>query len=236
LLTEESENYQETRVGKQLSDQITKKAILLMLSVIVCIPLFDYSTYWLERTAYESFLNMMYQNKDDNYLLSKFLEFNESTQPRMPISYIAVDNQIIYQSQYVSTEYRLEELQLYASSHESYVMVIVYEDTQLNAILGICMTTFVIIMMVSGAVFFNKDSNDLVVVPIENMLSKVRRISRNPLEAAKIEEDQEILEQEYASELIRQASVDGGQEAYTGAPRAEHVRDGCAREVDHPNG
>lgn len=66
----------------------------------------------------------------------------------------------------------------------------------MNAILGIIMTVFVITIMVSGAVFFNKDSSDLVVVPIENMLSKVRRISKNPLEAATIEEDQEILEQE----------------------------------------
>lgn len=41
---------------------------------------------------------------------------------------------------------------------------------------------------------FNKDSNDLVVIPIENMLSKIRRIAENPLEAAKMEEDQEILD------------------------------------------
>lgn len=48
-----------------------------------------------------------------------------------------------------------------------------------------------------GAFSFSKDSNDLVVIPIENMLSKVKRISENPLEAAKIEEDEEILEEEY---------------------------------------
>lgn len=43
---------------------------------------------------------------------------------------------------------------------------------------------------------FTKDANDLVVIPIENMLSKVRRIADNPLEAARIEEDEEVLEVE----------------------------------------
>ena len=43
--------------------------------------------------------------------------------------------------------------------------------------LGIIMTTFVMVVMVTGAILFNKDSNDLVVIPIENMLSKVKRIS-----------------------------------------------------------
>jgi hypothetical protein len=39
---------------------------------------------------------------------------------------------------------------------------------------------------------FSKDSNDLVVVPIENMLSKIKRITRNPLEAAIIAENEEV--------------------------------------------
>jgi hypothetical protein len=47
--------------------------------------------------------------------------------------------------------------------------------------------------MVFSAIYFSKDTTDLVVAPIENMLSKVKRIAKNPLEAAKIEEDDEIL-------------------------------------------
>lgn len=67
-------------------------------------------------------------------------------------------------------------------------------DTHLNAILGIVRTFFVIIVLVAGVVFFNKDASDYVVTPIENMLAKVRKISENPLEAAKMEEDNQVLE------------------------------------------
>ena len=47
-----------------------------------------------------------------------------------------------------------------------------------------------IVILAIGVVFFTKDANDYVVVPIETMLSKVKRIADNPLEAAKIEEDE----------------------------------------------
>jgi hypothetical protein len=52
-----------------------------------------------------------------------------------------------------------------------------------------------ILVLVTGAVMFSKDANDLVVAPIENMLEKVKRISKNPLEAARIEEDLAIYEE-----------------------------------------
>ena len=32
--------------------------------------------------------------------------------------------------------------------------------------------------------FFTKDIEDLIITPIENMLKKVNRIAKNPLEAA----------------------------------------------------
>lgn len=65
----------------------------------------------------------------------------------------------------------------------------------MNSILGLIRTSFLIILMICSAIFFSKDTTDLVVVPIENMLGKVNRIANNPLEAAKIEEDDEILKE-----------------------------------------
>lgn len=53
-----------------------------------------------------------------------------------------------------------------------------------------------------GAVLFSKDANDLVVTPIERMLVKVKRISKNPLEAARIEEDLALYEEYLKSEKL----------------------------------
>lgn len=54
----------------------------------------------------------------------------------------------------------------------------------MNAILGITRTIFVCLVLTISSVYFSKDTNDLVVRPIEIMLEKVKKISNNPLEAA----------------------------------------------------
>ena len=41
--------------------------------------------------------------------------------------------------------------------------------------------------------YFSKDVEDFVLIPIENMLKKVERIAKNPLEAAQIEENEALL-------------------------------------------
>jgi len=39
-----------------------------------------------------------------------------------------------------------------------------------------------------GALYFTKDSNDLVLTPIANMVKKVKEIGKNPLKAVEMEE------------------------------------------------
>lgn len=46
------------------------------------------------------------------------------------------------------------------------------------------MTIFVCIVLIISSILFSKDTNELVVSPIEVMLEKVKKIAENPLEAA----------------------------------------------------
>ena len=66
----------------------------------------------------------------------------------------------------------------------------------MNAILSITRTTFMLILLCGSAILFSKDSNDLILNPIERMLKKVKMISANPLEAARIAEDEAVAEEE----------------------------------------
>ena len=52
----------ETKVGKVLSDLTTKRAILLMFSVMVTIPLFNYDTYWTDITSLDSGCNILMES------------------------------------------------------------------------------------------------------------------------------------------------------------------------------
>ena len=42
-------------------------------------------------------------------------------------------------------------------------------------------TIFVCIVLTFGALMFSKDANDLALRPIERMIDKVKKISKNPI-------------------------------------------------------
>ena len=53
-----------------------------------------------------------------------------------------------------------------------------------------------LILLCTSAILFSKDSNDIILNPIERMLKKVKLIAANPLEAARIAEDEAVAEEE----------------------------------------
>ena len=67
---------------------------------------------------------------------------------------------------------------------------------------GLLQTLFVCLVLMVAAYLFGKDSRELVLVPIERMISKMHRIRDNPLVAMKLgDEDFKKLEQEKAKAL-----------------------------------
>jgi len=83
-------------------------------------------------------------------------------------------------------ELRLDAMEVITVSDASLVhsMTSVFDITgrvREEAILGILLTSFVIILLGLGMVSFTKDVHNLVIVPIEHMIQLVREISENPL-------------------------------------------------------
>lgn len=61
------------------------------------------------------------------------------------------------------------------SQNEGLVIIVsVKTDTNFNAALSIVRTIFLIGLLSAAAIFFTKDSNELVLNPIERMLNKVK--------------------------------------------------------------
>lgn len=62
--------------------------------------------------------------------------------------------------------------------------------SQTAAILGIVTTVIVCIVLAAGSLLLSKVTQDLVLSPIEDMISKVKEMTKNPIQAAqKAEED-----------------------------------------------
>lgn len=76
-------------------------------------------------------------------------------------------------------------------------------DFILTSYLSIGRTVFVCLVLSASAVLFSKDAYDLVLDPIEKMLAKVKRITENPLEAARVEENDAILLDGFKDKLVK---------------------------------
>lgn len=70
-----------------------------------------------------------------------------------------------------------------------------------NAAMGIAKTLFICIILTLGSMSFSSSTNDMVLEPIETMITKIKNISKNPLEAVQKgeEEDYRLCIDEYTS-------------------------------------
>ena len=68
----------------------------------------------------------------------------------------------------------------------AYLDNIFYND--INAILSMLRTIFVCVCLAGAALYFVKDMNTIILLPIENMLKKIETITENPINAAIIQE------------------------------------------------
>ncbi len=60
-----------------------------------------------------------------------------------------------------------------------------------NSIINIVNTILVSTILGFGVYYFNKDMNDLVLEPIDKMTSKIKDLSKNPIEAMKLKNNEE---------------------------------------------
>jgi len=215
---------QETNVGKKLSDLTTKRVITLVMSVMISIPLFSVDTYVSDFTSEESGLNSLYaiQKTGDTYAFELTWQNyrDQHIDMRNEMITLAVGDTTYYST--VSEDSLRDTEKQYYNIQDGKGNTLAYscfdqrDDTHLNAILGIGRTLFVTIVLTAAALYFSKDSNDLVLAPIESMLSKVKRIAENPLAAAQIEEEEalalENLQKEGKHKALLKKKDDGNYE------------------------
>ena len=55
----------------------------------------------------------------------------------------------------------------------------------MSALLGLCKTIYICLVLLIGALAFSYDANKHALAPIERMITKVNEIARNPISAKK---------------------------------------------------
>jgi class 3 adenylate cyclase len=96
---------------------------------------------------------------------------------------------IIYNNDNYSTNYfRYKEVQS-VFSDDGYVQIVysLLKETKLTAILNICQTIFVCIMLTGAVLLFEYDARTLVLEPLEVMIEIVDTVARDPINAKNVE-------------------------------------------------
>ena len=71
------------------------------------------------------------------------------------------------------------------------------KNIRLQAILSICTTIFVVFVLGAGTLILSRVTQEMVITPIEEMMTKVKRISENPLKAQQDEENEQLIIEKY---------------------------------------
>jgi hypothetical protein len=196
-----------------------RTVITIILSIVISIPLFTYETYRESLTSYTSGLDRIFQLQGNKALFTMsfedYIEFHKGYNE--PVIYVFINitgtdaHCCIYDSEnhysFYNEDYpsprdlRLDDTNLYLSfdkdnNLKSYSVTDNRYSQNINSGLSIIRTVFVCCVLAFSSIMFSKDVQGLVLDPIDRMLKKVDRIAKNPLEAAQIEEQEELIMEE----------------------------------------
>ena len=208
----------ESKIGKKLSDLTTQRVIVIILTLIIGIILFNstfyYDVYTSMHYGITVFKEFSYNDPDLNLTFSIYV-----------LEHIGISNPLIFaQVGYLtygdlSDADHIRETQkgIYSadcghllpfdpSNSVCYAVFDERSSSSLASILNIVKTIFISIVLAMGTFYFNKDTTEMVLVPLENMIDKVKMIARNPIEAmmkAEKEEIEELIEEETENDAVK---------------------------------
>lgn len=194
---------QESKVGKKLSELTTMRVIIVVLVMILILPFFNLNMY-REIDSYQMGLEMIDYYIDNNEKFEFF--FNEYvTQHKddsLPLIYLQVTNKDTWDCSTNPDDLRDVEVYIVMLDAEddyeyfSYAIIDLRTQTSLQAGINMIKTFFICLVLTIGSVMFSKDTNEIVLEPLENMIRTVKNIAKNPLQAVQEEERNAVIKEE----------------------------------------
>ena len=196
---------QESKVGKKLGELSTMRVIIIVLIMILILPFFNLYM-WREIDGYLYGLKSIdhYLKKGNNDkaqdIYKNYIEHYKDDSS--PLIYVKVDGVEWEWEEKDPIDYRDVEINIITlttdSDYEyySYSVVDISSQSSLQAGINMIKTFFICLVLTIGSVMFSKDTNTIILEPLENMIRTVKNISKNPLQAIQEEEKNSVIKQE----------------------------------------
>ena len=176
-----------SQVGQHLSEQTTRKVVLLVLLMLFGIPLLqpqdsqqgeEYSLRELSLLSTSPSLTPSVWQDELNFTLSYY-----ST-----ILYLNVSAGNAFDFTFVDpslSDYRVSEI-LSVSSGDVMAFFSRRAESRIRGEYNIITTLVVLVLLAVGAVLFNRNNHRMVIVPIERMMATIVALQQNPLAKASL--------------------------------------------------
>jgi hypothetical protein len=165
--------------------------IVLILCMLFLLPVFQIETYITSKTSFEVGIGSLMTLKDTWYNVDSevfYVGYNsyieEHSKLTTPLIRLTLPGLEIWKKGRPIKEYRLDEIETVVGLEKSVAVYDVRVRTQAEGIISISRTFFICILLTLASIYFNKDANELVLIPIERMIEKVKMIAKNPMIAA----------------------------------------------------
>lgn len=207
----------ESKTGKKLSELTSKRVILIVLALVVGIILFNTSFYYQTFTSMDFGIKVFkyfetYNDPDLNMTFNIYIK--EHIGLKNPLIFAQVGylkhGEIEDHGEIRETQkgiYSGECSHLLPKDIENSVCYAIYDErysSKLSSVLNIVKTLFISVVLALGTYYFNKDTTELVLEPLENMIEKVKLITKNPNEALMKAEKEEIEKIIYEEEMTKE--------------------------------
>jgi len=191
----------ESKISKILSESITKKVIILILVMLIILPILqddfyldDTTSSYVILTKYIDTYWAIYGAGSFNFsnaqnLPAFFKNMNDSVDPSFPIVAINLEEIVIYRnSSWANYQFRQSELKETVSDDGKVkVTYCNLSETELTGVLNIGRTFYVCLCLGLAAVYFEKDTQELVLQPLEVMMEIVDNVAKDPINAKNID-------------------------------------------------
>lgn len=170
-----------------------KRVVFLVLLVVMSVSLFNIDTYYNPLSTYDYsiiFLNNVNGNYNLTLLVNWIKDFQiQST--RFDLIEIENTGTNPFDYKYMNLDdFRTDEIDS-SSFNDFNVYASLQQANQLDCILSMCNTVFVVLLVIISAMLISRDATELVLQPLEALLFKVNDMAEDPFRIPKFNEEED---------------------------------------------
>lgn len=205
---------EESKIGKKLTELTTKRVIILVLSMIIGIIVFNSSFYYSTLNSIDFGMKIFNEisNPDDptfSRLFNAYIDIHRNIST--PILYADIFN-LKYEANTSELHLRFDEMITAQESCESLSLIdnntrcyAIFDNriaSQTTALINIIKTLFICMMLTGGTICFSQDTSELVLDPLESIIEKIKKISKNPIAAMEENEKNDYMKKMYEGKNV----------------------------------